>query len=61
MSRELDAKIAVKWYGWRWNENTVGGKLLLPPPDDKRTHWCGIWDENGIPHYLPRYSKGEID
>ncbi len=55
--RELDAVVAEKVMGWKWiSPETPGNPLLVSPPDDKRQLWSGIWDERGIPHYLPFYS-----
>lgn len=58
VSRLWDAQIAVSEHGWIW-ENRYGKKILLPPEDDVRRGWTGIWDEDGIPHFLPRYTQGE--
>jgi len=57
MNRLLDAKIAVEKYGWRWSEILGGRKLLVPPEGDHREFWTAIWDKDGIPHYLPKYSE----
>lgn len=60
MSNRLDdAKIAVEKYGWTWLEHH-GVKLLVPPETDERRNWCASWDQQGIPHYLPKYSEGEV-
>ena len=59
MSREKDALIAVEKYGWKWENKHGYRELLVPPIDDPRRLWTGIWGEDGIPHYLPRYSEGE--
>lgn len=58
LSRKLDAELAVKYYGWEW-VNYHGKTILIPPADDEMIYWTGIWDENGIPHFLPRYSEME--
>ena len=60
MSRSKDAKIAVEKYGWKWH-NHYGRNILMPPQNDERWNWTAIWDENGIPHWLPRFSKGETE
>ena len=52
MSRNLDALVAEHVMGWYWN-----GEMLGPPKTDKRAIWATEWDENGLPEYLPRYSK----
>lgn len=59
LSRMDDARIAVEKYGWKWVRIDRKRKILLPPDDDERRHWTAVWDEKGIPHYLPRYSEGE--
>lgn len=59
MNRKLDAEIAVKKHGWKW-VNMHGIKDILVPPDDsKMRHWTAEWDKNGIPHFLPQFSKEE--
>ena len=60
MSRLLDAEIAVKEHGWAWEE-AYGRQLLVPPEGDKRRGWAAMWDQDGIPHWLPKYSEGEKD
>jgi len=60
MSRLEDAKIAVKKYGWEWHDQ-YGKKILMPPQDDERWYWTAIWDEDGIPHWLPRFSQGDSE
>jgi hypothetical protein len=57
-SRLLDAKIAVEKHGWKWVKVDEVRELLVPPDDNERINWAGMWDENGIPHYLPKYSQG---
>ncbi|MCA1021507.1 hypothetical protein [Halobacillus litoralis] len=61
MNRLEDAKIAVEKYGWQWQSSHGGREILMPPEDDDRWHWTAIWDEEGIPNWLPRFSKGETD
>jgi hypothetical protein len=57
MNRKLDVEIAVNKYGWQW-VNPHGTRSLLVPPDDSHMRlWSAIWDQDGIPHYLPEYSK----
>ena len=57
MTRKQDAQIAVEIHGWEW-KNTYGIRnILVPPEDDDRRYWTAIWDEDGIPHYLPKYSE----
>jgi len=57
MTRLKDAEIAVEKFGWRWVNAHGIRDILIPPEDDERIKWCTMWDENGIPHYLPRYSE----
>ena len=55
--RLLDAKIAVEKHGWVW-ENMHGIRdVLVAPEGDERRYWTAIWDKNGIPHFLPKYSQ----
>ncbi len=56
-SRLKDADIAVEKHGWTWVNRFGDRPILLAPEGDERIHWCAQWDENGIPHYLPHYSK----
>jgi hypothetical protein len=57
MNKKLDAELAVKFHGWMW-ENRFGRRELLVPPEDNELAYCTArYDENGIPHYLPEYSK----
>lgn len=58
-NRIKDAEIAVNKYGWQWVNMYGIREILVPPADDERTHWTAMWDENGIPHYLPEYHKEE--
>lgn len=53
--RELDALIATKIFGWYFKKMPTG-KMLLPPDNDERKYFAAVWDENGIPGYLPEYS-----
>ena len=56
-NRMKDAEIAVKQHGWQW-VNQYGNRAILMPPDDSpMKHWTAMIDENGIPHYLPKYSE----
>jgi hypothetical protein len=57
--RLKDAEIAVEQYGWEWVNMHGIRDILLPPEDDERRGWTAMWDENGLPHWLPRYSEGE--
>lgn len=57
INRLLDARIAVSEHDWKW-ENAHGIRYILVPPDgDEKRMWTAIWDNNGIPHYLPKYSQ----
>lgn len=60
MSRLLDAEIAVNEHGWVWEE-AYNRKLLVPPEGDPRRGWAAMWDQDGIPHWLPNYSEGQTD
>lgn len=54
--RERDAWVAEVVFGWEWHELEEERAYLLPPPIDERLGWTAMY-ENGIPHYLPRYSE----
>ncbi len=58
-TRKLDAEIAVKEYGWVWINAHGIRNILVPPENDPRRYWTAIWDKDGIPHFLPKYSEGE--
>lgn len=49
--RELDALVAEKVMGWVREQG-----FLLPPVGDPRRNWAAIWDEQGLPDWLPDYS-----
>lgn len=55
--KHLDAIIAIRDYGWRFN-GSPQRPLLLPPLNDNRRMWTAMWDEHGYPHWLPKYSQG---
>jgi hypothetical protein len=57
--RMKDAEVAARDYGWRWSE-VYGRRILHPPYDDPRHLWTAMWDRDGIPHWLPRFSEGEV-
>lgn len=59
-SRMADAAIAVEVHGWRWDESLKGRPILLPPEGDDRMFWAALYDREGIPHWLPRYSLMEM-
>lgn len=57
--KELDCTIA-EFMGWVWI-NHQGRKVLVPPEGDKRRYLTALWDESGLPHYLPKYSSNMSD
>jgi hypothetical protein len=57
MNRLKDAEIAVEKYRWEWVTVPAGRKILMPPITDERFMWTAIWNEDGIPHYLPSIQK----
>ena len=59
MSRLADAYIAIKDHGWNFSPITSSRKILVPPLNDERRGWTAMWDEDGIPHWMPKFSKGE--
>lgn len=60
MSREIDVLIAEKIFNWEWS-NIRERKFLSPPLTDEISNWTGMWNEKGIPHYLPHYSTNISD
>lgn len=50
-----DAFIAIRDHDWKLHD-TGNRKILVPPSTDERRNWCAEWDENGLPHWLPKYS-----
>lgn len=57
-NRLADAFIAIRDYGWELYD--VGDrKMLVPPETDERRHWTAMWDEDGLPHWLPKFTEGE--
>lgn len=60
-NREIDALIAEKLFNWEWNKVNDDRQMLVPPLDNERRFWTGMWENNGIPHYLPRYSTNITD
>ncbi|MEK3955775.1 MULTISPECIES: hypothetical protein [unclassified Psychrobacillus] len=57
--RHLDAVIAIRDHGWRF-EGSPQRPLLVPPLEDERRQWTAMWDEHGYPHWLPRCSEGKV-
>lgn len=57
-NRLADAFIAIRDYDW---ELVKAGdkKILLPPITDNRRFWTAMWDKDGLPHWLPKFSEGE--
>ena len=61
LARLSDAFIAIRDYGWELSDGGVGGrKILIPPITDERRFWTAMWDEDGLPHWLPKFSAGEM-
>ncbi|MFQ3543460.1 hypothetical protein Q7A53_05190 [Halobacillus rhizosphaerae] len=58
-SKLADAFLAIRDHGWELREVIEGKKILVPPEDDERRTWTAIWDEDGLPHWLPKFSEGE--
>ncbi|MGG0667901.1 hypothetical protein ABE073_05145 [Lederbergia citrisecunda] len=58
ISRLADAFLAVRDHGWRV-ANNYSRLILVPPESDEKSNWCALWDEDGLPHWLPKYSEGE--
>ena len=57
-NRLADAFIAIRDYGWEFHD--VGNRrILVPPSTDERSLWTAIWDDDGLPHWLPKYTEGE--
>jgi hypothetical protein len=60
INKLADAYIAIKEHDWELLSNPLNGmKILVPPLTDERRFWTAIWDEDGLPHYLPKFSEGE--
>lgn len=59
LKRLADAFIAVRDYDWEIYYIGNGRKILVPPFDDERRFWTAIWDEDGLPHWLPKFSEGQ--
>lgn len=53
-----DAFLAIRDHGWEVS-HYYPRPLLVPPTTDERRQWCAKWDEDGLPHWLPKYSEGE--
>lgn len=52
---DLDSAIA-EFLGWMWIKHQ-GRRVLVPPENDKRRHLTALWNEFGLPQYLPKYSS----
>ena len=61
LSRLADAYIAIRDYGWELRSVGLSGTkfILVPPITDDRRLWTAMWDEDGLPHWLPKFSEGE--
>lgn len=60
VNRLADAFLAIRDHGWEIvNLGFNTKKIIVPPLDDKRRDWCATWDEDGLPHWLPKYSEDE--
>jgi guanylate kinase len=57
VNRLLDAEIAVKNHGWKWINMCGIREILIPPDNSEMTNWTAMWDKDGIPHFLPPYSR----
>lgn len=56
VNRLADAFLAIRDHGWEVS-NSHPRPTLLPPLKDERRQWCAMWDEDGLPHWLPKYSE----
>ena len=54
-NRDIDSAIA-EFIGWTWIKHQ-GRMVLTPPENDKRRYLTALWDEFGLPQYLPKYSS----
>ena len=61
MNRKLDAELAVKYHGWKWVNYHGNKDILIPPEESEMSYWTTMWDQDGIPHYLPEYSKEHLE
>lgn len=61
LQRLADAYLAIKEHGWEITNVGINGsvKILVPPITDERRLWTAMWDEDGLPHWLPEFTKGE--
>jgi hypothetical protein len=59
VSRLKDAEIAVKEHGWTWVNMHGIRDILVPPEEDEKRNWTAMWDKDGLPHWLPKYSEEE--
>lgn len=57
INKLADAFLAIRDHGWEVSKNSQR-PLLIPPETDDRRNWCAMWDEDGLPHWLPKYSEG---
>lgn len=57
--RYKDALIAIRDHGYSF-EKRGGRSILLPPLDDERRFYTSIWDDDGLPHWLPKFSEQTI-
>ena len=56
--RKLDAIVAERLFGWRWEKRfETSDPSFIPPENDPRLVWCAEWDDDGYPDYLPHYSS----
>ena len=59
-SRLEDVMLAVRDHGWEWHK-VHDAKILAPPKGDEKELWTAIYDEHGIPHFLPSYSQRNVN
>jgi len=53
--RFLDAKIAEMAHGFKWSTTKGDRKFLLLPKDYLLRTWSTVWDDDGIPTWLPEF------
>lgn len=53
-----DAFVAIRDHDWELVQRGKK-KILVPPQTDERRSWAAIWDADGLPHWLPKFTQGE--
>jgi hypothetical protein len=56
--RLADAFIAIRDHNWELVQYGKK-KILVPPETDERRRWTAMWDDDGLPHWLPNFSQGD--